>query len=242
VAGRRPKVLVAGVPRSSFDELAPVLDRHGLQIVQVTNADDSASFAFSERVDLVVLNAEPEAMTLIDVVRAIRSRRSASRRCSLLVMVEPGLEEEARSLIGHGVNRVMLSVDPPKFVAQQVADLLQIAPRTNLRLETRVLAELADGSEEVLGAVVNISVSGLLIESDADLEPGQHILVSMDINPSREPLSAVAEVVRFADPERYGIEGFGARFIEFRSDGRKRLEAILGDAFGVPTTEVQTIT
>jgi hypothetical protein len=233
-------VLVAGIARSSFDELAPVLDRHKVDVVQVTSAEDSTKFAHSDRVDLIILEAEPTTMSLEDVVRTIRAESSASNKASLLVLAEPGSEDGARRLIGRGVNRVMLSVDPPKFIALQVADLLDIAPRATLRLTTRLLVELADGSEEALGAVVNMSAAGLLLETDADLEPGQHVILSIDIDPQDEPVAGKAEVVRKADPDRDGLEGIGVRFLEFAGDGRRRLEAILGEAFHIPIDEVST--
>ena len=237
---KRPLVLVAGIPRSSFDELAPVLDRHKVDVVQVTSAEDSTKFAHSDRVDLIILEAEPTEMSLEDVVRTIRSESSASNKASILVLAIPGTEDEARQLIGHGVNRVMLSVDPPKFIALQVAELLDIAPRTTLRLSTRLLVELADGSEEALGAVVNMSAAGLLLETDADLEPGQHVILSSDIDPDDEPVSGKAEVVRKANPDLDGVDGIGVRFLSFAGDGRQRLEAILGEAFHIPIDEVST--
>jgi hypothetical protein len=217
-----------------------VLDRHKVDVVQVTSAEDSIKFAHSDRVDLIILEAEPTTMSLEDVVRTIRAESSASNKASLLVLAEPGSEDGARRLIGRGVNRVMLSVDPPKFIALQVADLLDIAPRATLRLTTRLLVELADGSEEALGAVVNMSAAGLLLETDADLEPGQHVILSIDIDPQDEPVAGKAEVVRKADPDRDGLEGIGVRFLEFAGDGRRRLEAILGEAFHIPIDEVST--
>jgi hypothetical protein len=134
----------------------------------------------------------------------------------------------------------MLTVDAPKLIALQVADLIDIAPRATLRLTTRMLVELDDGFEEALGAVVNLSAAGLLLETDADLEPGQHVVLSMDIGPEEEPVAAKAEIVRKADPEREGIEGFGIRFLSFAGDSQQRLEAILGEAFHIPFDEVRT--
>jgi hypothetical protein len=233
-------VLVAGFLRSSFEELAPVLDRHKLTVVQVTSAEEATMFANSNRVELVILGVEPTTMSLEDVIRMIRSESSVSRNASLLVLAEPGTEDGARRLIGHGVNRVMLTVDPPKFVALQVAELLEIPPRATLRLGTRMLVEVEDGYELALGAVVNVSAAGLLLETEADLEPGQHVVISIDIDPQVEPVAAKAEVVRKADPEREGIEGIGARFLSFAGDSQKRLETILGDAFRIPIDEVRT--
>jgi DNA-binding NarL/FixJ family response regulator len=233
-------VLLAGNPRSTFVELAPVLDRQRVYVVQVTSAEDATKYAHSDRVDLVILDAEPTEMSLEEIVRTIRSETSASNGASLLVLVQPGTEDHARQLIGHGVDRVMLSGDPPKIIALQVASLLGIAPRSTLRLTTRMLVEMADGSEEALAAVVNMSAAGLLLETDADLEPGQHVILSIDIDPDEEPVSGKAEVVRKADPDRDGVEGIGVRFLSFAGDGRQRLEAILGEAFHIPIDEVST--
>ena len=235
-----PVVLLAGIPRSSFDELAPVLDRHKVYVVQVTSAEDAMKYAHSDRVELIILGVEPDEMGLEDLVQIIRSDTSASKGTSLLVLAEPGSEDAARQLIGRGVNRVMLTVDAPKLIALQVADLLEIPPRATLRLYTRMLAEVDDGFEEALGAVVNVSAAGMLLETDADLEPGQHVVLSIDIDPEVEPVAAKAEIVRKADPEREGIEGFGIRFLNFAGDSRERLEAILGGAFHIPIDEVRT--
>ena len=236
----KPVVLVAGVRRSSVGELAPVLDRQKLTVVQVTSYEDAVMYANAARVELVILGIEPTTMSLEEVIRTIRSQSSASRMASLLVLAQPGNEDNARQLIGHGVNRVMLTVDAPKFIALQVAELLDIPPRATLRLRTRMLVKVEDGFAEALGAVVNISAAGLLLETDADLEPGQHVIISIDIGPQLEPVAAKAEIVRKADPEREGIEGIGAQFLSFAGDSQKQLEAILGDAFRIPLDEVRT--
>ncbi|MCW8985818.1 MAG: hypothetical protein OQK55_10775, partial [Thermoanaerobaculales bacterium] len=111
----RSVVLVAGVPGGSFGELAPVLDRQKLTVIQVASIEDALMYARSARVELVILGPEPTTMNLEAVIQAIRSQSSASRNASLLVLAEPGSEDNVRQLIGHGVNRVMLTVDPPKL-------------------------------------------------------------------------------------------------------------------------------
>jgi len=233
-------VLVAGVPLGSFGELAPVLDRQNLTVIQVPSYEDAVMYANAARVELIILGLEPATMSLQQAIERIRSQFSASRMASLLVLADPGHQNSARQLIGHGVNRVMLTVDSPKHIGLQVADLLDIAPRAMLRLSTRMLVELEDGFEEALGAVVNISAKGLLLETSADLEPGQHVIISIDIGPQLEPVAAKAEIVRKANPEREGIEGIGAQFLSFAGDSQKQLETVLGDAFSIPLDEVRT--
>ena len=228
---KRPVVLVAGIVRSSFDGLAPVLDRQKLEVVQVTSAEDSTKLAYSDRVNLVILDSEPTTMTLEGVVAIIRSPSSASNKASLLVLARPGRSDEARALIGHGVDRVMLAGDPPELIGQRVAELLDIAPRTTLRLSTRFLAEVADGADEAPGAVVTISATGMLVETDALFLPGQHVMIAVDVAGQDQPLTAKTLVVRQSDPKRGGVKGIGVRFLKFAGDSRQRLDAILGDAF-----------
>lgn len=231
---KRPLVLVAGMGRSRFDELAPVLDRQRLEVIQVTSAEDATKLAHSDRLDLIVLEAEPTTMSFEEIVRLIRSQSSASNKASLLVLARPERTDEARRLIGHGINRVMVADDPPELIGRRVAELLDIAPRTTFRFSTRLLVEVADGADEALGAIVNVSASGMLVETDIEFVPGQHVVISIDVADQDEPLVVKAEVVRQADPDRDGVDGIGVRFLGFRGDGRQRLGAILARAFDDP--------
>jgi DNA-binding NarL/FixJ family response regulator len=158
-------VLVAGIGRGVFEALAPVLDRHKLEVVHVAAPENSVELARSERFDLVIFDAEPRQATLEEVVAMIRDRPSASRSTSLLVLAEHRSADAARCLIGRGVNRVMLLDDRPELIDQHVAELLHIAPRAAVRLSTRLGTSIADGTEEVLGVVVNLSISGSLVET-----------------------------------------------------------------------------
>jgi hypothetical protein len=220
----------------------PVILNEGL--VRWARRDDHRKISCARGwcAELIILGFEPNTMSLQKAIQTIRSKSSASRMASLLVLAEPGHEDPARQLIGHGVNRVMLTVDSPKHIGLQVANLLDIPPRATLRLSTRMLVELEDGFEEALGAVVNISAKGLLLETDADIEPGQHVIMSIDVGPLREPIAAKAEIVRKASPEREGIEGIGAHFLSFAGDSQRQLANILGEAFTVPLDQLRAAT
>ena len=224
-------VLVAGIGRRPFEALAPVLDRHKLEVVQVAAPENSVELARSERFDLVIFDAEPRQVTLGEVVAMIRDERSVSRLTSLLVLAEHRNADAARRLIGRGVNRVMLLDDPPKLIDKEVADLLHIAPRANIRLATRLRTSVADGTEEVLGEVVNLSLSGLLVQTDMLFEMGEQVVVSIYPGDRDDPVVAKAEVTRRGLSERGGVDGFGIRFLSFAADGELRIVAALEEAF-----------
>lgn len=231
----RPIVLVAGIGRRSFERLAPVLDRQKLEVVQVLSAEDAPKLAYSEPVDLVILDAEPTSMDLAEVVRLIRSASSASRASSILVLARPESFGDALVLVDRGVNRVMLAGDPPEEVGRAVAELLNIAPRSTCRFATRLLVEVAAGSQEALGAVVNISSTGMLVETDARLELGSSVLFDIEVADEDEPLVIMGNVVRRVDPGREGVRGVGVRFVRFAGNSRARLDAVLARTLGSTT-------
>ena len=106
----RPVVLVAGVRRSSVGELAPVLDRQNLTVLNVTSYEDAVMYANAARVELIILGTgtdhhEPPTG---DPGRSGRNHPLPEWHHSWC-WPQPDHEDNARQLIGHGVNRVMLN-------------------------------------------------------------------------------------------------------------------------------------
>jgi len=234
VLEKRALVLVAGIGRGPFEALAPVLDRQKLEVIKVAAPENSIELARSEPFDLVIFDAEVKEGTLAQVVDRIRDGMSASRNTSLLVLARPGRVDEARELIGHGVNRVMLLDDPPELIGQQVAELLNIAPRANLRFSTHLQTSVGDGAVEVLGEIVNLSASGMLVETETSFEPGEQVVVTINLGGQLGSVSAKAEVVRQAYSDRGGIDGIGVRFLSFAGDGKEKIDAVIDEALRDP--------
>jgi Tfp pilus assembly protein PilZ/CheY-like chemotaxis protein len=234
VIEKRDLVLVAGIGRGPFEALAPVLDRHKLELVKVATPEMSVELARSESFDLLIFDAEVKEGTLEEVVDSIRGEMSASRNTSLLVLTQRGQLDVARALIGRGVNRVMLYDDPPEIIDQQVAELLNIAPRATLRFSTRLQTTVGDGEVEVFGEVANLSSSGMLIETDTSFEPGEEVVLSINLGGQHGSVSAKAEVVRQAYSERGGVDGIGVRFLSFAADGEAKIASVLDEALADP--------
>jgi DNA-binding NarL/FixJ family response regulator len=237
VTEKKSKVLLAGIGRGPFEAIAPVLERQRLEIVRVESPEVAVEMALSEIVDLIIFDAEPNEMSLDEVVAKLRGEGSASAKSSLLVMAEPGTDEYARELIGNGVNRVMLLDDPEDLIEQQVADLLHVAPRAAVRFATRLYTSLDNGTEEVFGQTANLSVSGMLVQTPTLLEPGQKVVFEILIEDREGAVIGDAEIVRRASKDREGLDGIGVRFLGFRDDCRDVLDEVIEDAFADPLAD-----
>jgi Tfp pilus assembly protein PilZ len=234
VTDKRSKVLVAGIGRGPFERLAPVLDRQELNVVRVATPETSIELASAETFDLIIFGADPEELTLEEVVGMIRDPSSASCKASILVLAEPGRVDVARALIGWGVNRIMFLADPPELIGRQAAKLLDIAPRADVRFSTRLRASLADGSEAVLGTAVNLSASGVLVKTDTPFQLGEEVVISITVSDQGELISAKGRVVRCAIPERGGVKGVGIHFQSFAGGAKDLIEAVLAEALADP--------
>ncbi len=224
------RVLVAGIERAAFEGFAPVLQRRELVVERVSSQEAGIALACSARFDLVILDSEPREQSLVEIVRAMRSPKCASRGAAILVLTEPDGVESAQALLGHGVNRVMLVNDPPDIIGQQVAVLLEVAPRVETRLSTRLDTAVGSGANQLFCQTENVSASGMLVRTQRRLEIGDTVAFEIHLRDQDAPIAGRGEVRRYARPDREGVDGIGIRFLGFAVGGEERLGAFLRQA------------
>jgi hypothetical protein len=223
-------VLLAGVGRGPFAALAPVLDRKNLNVLRVDSPEAAIEYASTQPIDLFIFDADPNEMPLEEIVPLFRAEGAASAKSSLMVMAEPGRDADARALIGRGVNRVLLLDDPQERIEENVVDLLGVVPRAAVRFAIRLYTTLDNGIEVASGETENLSLSGMLVQTPAVIAPGQTVAYELIYDEDEEAVRGDAEIVRRADHD--GVEGLGVRFLEFKGEGRQRLDDILSEIFG----------
>jgi hypothetical protein len=231
VVEKKTMVLVAGFDKGAFEAIGPVLARQEFEVVRMASTESSVDLAVARPFDVIIFNADRKIGTLATVVDTIRDEKSASKETSLLVMAEPGRADAARDLIGRGIDRVMLLDDSPELVGQQVAALLNVAPRGAHRFSVRLKTSVSDGTVDVVGEVVNLSVSGMLVETNTPFKPDAEVVVSIELGGQWGAVSSKAVVVRRAYRARGGIDGIGIRFVGLAGDGKAKIEGFLDEAF-----------
>lgn len=231
---RLSTVLLAGIGRGPFEAIAPVLDRHHLKIEHVVVPEEAVALAAAKPFDLVVFDSEPEQLSLPELVEKLRTSDSASREGSLLVVSTSETAEDARALIGRGVNRVVTLDMTEEIIDQHVADLLDIAPRAAIRVAAKLTTVIDDGTVEVVARTANISATGVLLETAAVFKIGQVVSFEFLTRGGSDMVAGEGTVVRRAVAERGGVDGVGVRFLRLHGDGRRQIEAMLSEARGGP--------
>jgi Tfp pilus assembly protein PilZ len=204
-----------------------VLDQQNLEVILTDTPEEAVEMASEKKFELVIFDAEIGPVALHDLVGRLRDDASSSSECSLLVVAGSRDADNARDQIGRGVNRVVKVDDPGTVIEKHLAELLDVAPRADVRLTTRIMYDLADGSLQVDGQTANVSLSGMLLQTTTAFEVGQEVVFEFMADERGDLVSGRGEIVRSADAGREGLQGIAVRFTDFDGDGRERIEALL---------------
>jgi DNA-binding NarL/FixJ family response regulator len=234
------KVLAAGIERMTFERLAPVIRRDAVQVDWVATPEAGVGLAAQHRYDVILMDAMPCDWPLEKVVRSFREASSPSRGAAILVLAEPDQVDVARALRSRGVNRVMLVTDPPEIICDQMASLLEVAPRVRVRLATNVEAALGNTGREIFCQTVNLSSSGMLIRTRHRPPLGTPVVFKIDLPEQFGSICGRGELVRHASASQGAVDGVAIRFVSFAKDGAEQLQGYLESMNTEPEPDLLT--
>jgi CheY-like chemotaxis protein len=242
VEHRNTKVLAAGIDRVTFEQLVPVMQREAVKVDWVETPEEGVDLASGDRYDVIIMDAAvPADWPLEMVVKSFRAKSSTSRTAAILVLAEPDQVDVARALRSRGVNRVMLATDPPEIICDQVAALLEVAPRVHVRLTTNVEAALGEAGRELFCQTVNLSSTGMLIRTRHRPSLGTAVEFRINLPEDLGTICGRGDVVRHATKARGGIEGIAIRFVDFADDGVRQFRKYLDGLMTEPDPEPEVV-
>jgi len=234
------KVLAAGIERMTFEKLAPVLRRDAVQVDWVATPEAGVNLAGEHRYDVILMDAVPCDWPLEKVVRSFRESSSPSRSAAILVLAEPDQVDVARALRSRGVNRVMLVTDPPEIICDQMANLLEVAPRVQIRLATNVEAALGKTGRELFCQTVNLSSTGVLIRTQHRPPLRTPVVFKIHLSDAVGTIFGRGEIIRHATAGQGGVDGVAIRFVSFAKDGAQQLQDYMENLTAEPEPEPLT--
>jgi hypothetical protein len=150
----------------------------------------------------------------------------AVRRVSIAVLSRARAlslpEEEA--LRRAGANLVLSGEVEPTLWDDRLDELLNVPRRREVRVPVRftVWSRLGPTDPPVEGLALNLSVRGMLLESDQPLDVGTRLDLGFRLPPSGEDMKVVGQVVR-ESLSQAGKPHSGVEFLILRGDARERI-------------------
>lgn len=219
------KILLVNASRYFIDEGKSLLDRKDFQVFMAPSVMQALQIHRQERVNLIVTDLHLPEMGGDVLCERIRQETDVRAVSVILVChdVPADLDRAARS----GANVCLKKPFAARTLLDHVEKLLAVCVRRGYRvlLRAKVKSSLEDGV--FFCTSQNLSVSGILIETDRDLRAGVIISCSFYL-PGSAHIVADGEVVR---SERLpdGKYSCGIRFTELAAEHYRAIEAFIAD-------------
>ena len=173
----------------------------------VHSAEEGVAAARAWRPDMVVIDRDlAQAARLITEIR----RDPKTRRISLIVVARADFGPVEIELLEAGANAILRLPASAEW-DDRLARLIAVPGRREVRLPVHFELETQRGSgvQAAVATVLNLSVNGILIETDRELRLGDDLDLRFNLPESGATVSGCGHIVRHAGRHRYGVEFYG---------------------------------
>lgn len=216
-----PAVLICA-PDPLFDDLHETLFwRDGIERHLANRFEDALAIAIAARPDLIAIDRDlPWAQRLIEKLR----REPSTRPASIVVLARGDFETAEVGFLEAGANAILRLPPGPDWDGR-LGELMQVPARKQARIPVRLQFEAQETGaiRTVSGHTVNISVTGMLIETSSPLGLATDVDFSFRFAAGEPPVAGCGQVVRQTEGGEYGV-----RFYGLEGDGGEIVRRFVG--------------
>ena len=199
------KILICDGLEPFIREEKTILDRGDFQIFTAKSGLEALNIHLANKVDLILADLNTPDMPGDELTREIR-KNLGLKHVSIVIVTSLKRADLERCASCGANDYITRPIDAQKLL-QKVAWLIEVHERKDLRVLIKARVMGSFGQEPFFGTTRNISVSGLLLETEKILARGDVISGCFFI-PDLERVSAKGQVVRIVKHEKmfhYGI-------------------------------------
>jgi len=206
-------VLICSHADVESDLRGTLLWRDDMERQVVAKMDEARLLAVAARPRLVVVDRDlPWAARFVSAVREDPSTRALS----VVVIARGDFDAAEVELLECGANAVLRLPAGPEW-NPRLERLMDVPVRKEARFPVSFGVEASsNGSGSANAQALNLSASGILIETEVPLKVQDEVQLQIGLPVSIEPLRIGGQVVRLAAPSRFGVEFRGLRPEESR--------------------------
>jgi CheY-like chemotaxis protein len=216
-----PTVLLCSTSELKEELGHTLLWRGDIERLLARRADEARTLALAARPEMVVVDRDlPGARDLIADLR----RDPATRPLSIVVLGRGDFDSLEVDLLEAGANAILRLPAGPEW-DDRLVKLIRVPTRKDSRFSVHFQVEADTGSPATSGLALalNLSVTGMLIQSSLPLGIGDDLDLGFRLCETDPTVTVRGRVVRQARGERFGVE-----FHRFAGDGEERVAQYVG--------------
>lgn len=208
-----------------------LLNRQNLQIFTANSGPEAIDIHKREQVDLILLDLNMPHMNGDEVCRIIRSNDSLKSVSIIMVTTSPK-KEDIEACMNAGANDYIAKPINATELLDKVGKYLDIQHRQSLRVLSRIEIKAQNGNREFLSYAVNISSSGILLESADNINMGDMIKTSLFLPGSFHAINVEGTVVRKVENGAGKMPHYGVKFINITGKAMEIIEKYIDSQKG----------
>jgi two-component system chemotaxis response regulator CheY len=219
------KIIIADEIKSMLERKESFLKRASIKVFNVASNEEALNIHRSEKVDLIITDIDSPGMSGEALCSTIRENGELCKVSIIIVCSENESDFERCSKCR--ANAIVTKPVNPEVLLEEAHRLLNVAERTDFRVPIAVKIRGKYKGEAFLGYSENLSVSGMMFESEQVLKKGDVVLCAFLLDDSTH-VTTDAEIVRVIKGRtEHDINQYGARFIGLADDFKSAIEAYI---------------
>jgi CheY-like chemotaxis protein len=219
------RVIIAEDIKKILEEEQNFLRRADVRTFAVSSNAQALALHRAQKADLIIVNLDSPEMggeILCSLIREDKELRKVS-----IIILSSHTESDAKRCLQCRANASFTSPPHSAILLETIHQLLHIAPRRSLRIPLSIQIDIVSKGRPFIAYSENISVSGMLLYSEAPLFKGDTITCSFYL-PDLTHIKVNAEIVRILEKEtEHDTNYYGIRFINAGTDCRSAIETFV---------------
>jgi len=206
--GIMKKIIVAKHLQPVFDSSNSIFRRGGITLFSANSSEEIVNLHGVKNADLIITDQAFPLMGAVKLCTVIRSD-SQLKNVSIIVTGANGREGGAQCLEA-GANAFIPAPIDAVALFSKVSELLLVPQRKDMRVLLRASVAELRGETSFFAASQNISISGMMLETDRSLVPGDRLTCSFNI--AHSEIKVFCMIVR-AERSSAGRYRYGVTFL-----------------------------
>jgi DNA-binding response OmpR family regulator len=198
--------------------------RDSVHVHEVRSGADLYALCRKQPVDLVILE---EMLDTVSARSVCRTLKSLDRAPIVIIVIESTKQDVIEDAKDAGADEVIVGAFDGRSLSERSAQLLGVKTRQAVRILTRLRIKSASDEDGpiLLGTIVDISVSGMLVETNSVIEQGDKLLAEFYLSGQQSQVLLYAEAMRV---DKQGDQrSVGMRFSAGQEDAIVPIEAFV---------------
>lgn len=219
-----PKILLVAARDQAADLDGSVLSRDDCERMLVSDPAEVQNAASHLHPHMIVIHGQA-AQDAEEIVRQLK-HTPETRRASVVVIVPGAARGSEMALRRAGANLAIPAPLDPLLWDDTLEQLLAQPRRRDARIPARFVVWPQTRESSQRGTALNLSVRGMLLETQQPLELGATIEAFLDLPGTRGCAEVVGQVVREARPPG-GLRQYGVDFMVLRGNSRGEIHTFV---------------